>query len=37
MFSSTQQTKMNVAYTCYYLTNNPSKCVDVLLSSRKYP
>jgi coatomer subunit beta' len=27
---------MNVAYTCYFLTNKPNKCVDVLLKGKKY-
>lgn len=27
---------MNIAYTCYYLTNQPHKCIDILLKSNKY-
>lgn len=27
---------MNIAYTCYFLTNQPGKCVDILLQSKKY-
>lgn len=27
---------MNVAYMCYFLTNNPTKCVDVLIKSKRY-
>lgn len=27
---------MNIAYTCYYLTNQPNKCVDILIRSNKY-
>lgn len=27
---------MNVAYMCYYLTNHPHKCVDVLLKSKRF-
>lgn len=27
---------MNIAYTCYYLTNQPYKCVDILTKSRKF-
>lgn len=33
----TQLTRMNVAFQCYFMTNQPSKCVDVLLKSSKYP
>lgn len=29
-------TKMNIAYTCYYLTNQPHKCADILIKSKKY-
>lgn len=31
-----KMTKMNIAYTCYFLTNQPNKCVDILLKSKKY-
>lgn len=31
-----QLTKMNVAYMCYYLTNNAPKCLDVLLKSKRF-
>lgn len=27
---------MNVAYMCYYLTNNVNKCLDVLLKSKRF-
>lgn len=27
---------MNVAYMCYYLTNNPNKCLDILIKSKRY-
>ena len=27
---------MNIAYSCYFLTNQPNKCVDVLLRAKKY-
>jgi coatomer subunit beta' len=27
---------MNVAYMCYYLTNNVSKCLDVLIKSKRF-
>ena len=27
---------MNVAYMCYYLTNNAQKCLDVLLKSKRF-
>ena len=27
---------MNVAYMCYYLTNNSQKCLDVLIKSKRY-
>jgi coatomer subunit beta' len=29
-------TKMNVAYMCYFLTNNPQKCLDVLIKSKRF-
>ena len=29
-------TKMNIAYMCYFLTNNPSKCIDVLIKSKRF-
>ena len=29
-------TKMNVAYMCYYLTNNANKCLDVLIKSKRF-
>ena len=31
-----RMTKMNIAYTCFFLTNQPNKCVDILLKSKKY-
>ena len=30
-------TKMNVAYQCYYLTNQPFKCIEVLTKSKRFP
>ena len=27
---------MNVAYMCYYLTNQPDKCIDILIKSKRY-
>ena len=27
---------MNVAYTCYYLTNNAPKCLDILIKSKRF-
>ena len=27
---------MNIAYMCYFLTNNPSKCIDVLIKSKRF-
>lgn len=27
---------MNVAYTCYYLTNQPQKCLNVLIKSKRF-
>lgn len=27
---------MNVAYMCYYLTNQPSKCLDILIKSKRF-
>jgi coatomer subunit beta' len=27
---------MNVAYMCYYLTNNPNKCIDILIKSKRF-
>lgn len=30
-------TRMNIAYMCYFLTNNPQKCIDVLIKSKRYP
>jgi coatomer subunit beta' len=27
---------MNVAYTCYYLTNQPERCLGVLLKSKRF-
>ena len=29
-------TKMNIAYMCFYLTNQPSRCVDVLIRSKRF-
>lgn len=31
-----QLTKMNVAYTCYYLTSQPEKCLNVLIKSKRF-
>jgi coatomer subunit beta' len=28
---------MNVAFQCYFLTNQPSKCIDILIKSKKLP
>ena len=27
---------MNIAYSCFFLTNQPNKCVDILLQSKKF-
>ncbi len=27
---------MNVAFQAYFMTNQPSKCIDVLIKSRKF-
>ncbi len=29
-------TRMNIAYMCYFLTNTPHKCIDVLIKSKRY-
>ena len=29
-------TRMNIAYMCYFLTNNPQKCIDVLIKSKRF-
>lgn len=31
-----QLTKMNVAYMCYYLTNQPQQCLNVLIKSKRF-
>lgn len=31
-----QLTKMNVAYMCYFLTNQPDRCLNVLLKSKRF-
>ena len=28
---------MNVAYQCYYLTNQPERCIQVLIKSKRFP
>jgi len=27
---------MNVAYACFYLTNQPEKCLNVLIKSKRF-
>jgi coatomer subunit beta' len=29
-------TRMNIAYMCYFLTNNPHKCIDILIKSKRF-